>query len=440
MSQLKSIERLPDAWEAKPLRSVVDYAISNVDKLSEEGEHPIRLCNYTDVYNNEYITAELDFMSATASMAEIEKFGIEVDDVIITKDSESHDDIGVPSLVRETVDNLVCGYHLALLRPRKDKIEGAFLLRCLQAKSIRAQIELAANGITRFGVPKSEIGKVTLPIPSIANQKAIIEYLDRETVQLDALMAAKERVLGLLDEKRQALISRTVTMGLDSNTSFRDSGISWVGRIPDHWEVWKLAHTALVGNGSTPSRSNAEYWTGGTIPWLNSSVVNQYEVTKADQFVTDIALRECHLPLAKSGSVLIAITGQGKTRGRATVLSFDATINQHLAYILPDHSVLDPWFLRWILVSAYGYLRNISDASGGTKGALTCESVANLRVPVPPIDEQHAIVTYIKNETAKLRWLRSAMKRATVLLRERRSSMIDAAVFGLIDLEYATCV
>lgn len=440
MSPLTSTKLLPDSWEAKPLRSVADYAISNVDKLSKEWETPIRLCNYTDVYNNEFITAEIDFMSATASTAEIEKFGIEVDDVIITKDSESHDDIGVPTLVREASNDLVCGYHLALLRPRKDKIEGAFLFRCLQSKSIRAQIELAANGITRFGVPKSEIGKVTLPVPSLANQKAIIEYLDRETTQLDALVGAKERVLGLLDEKRHALISHAVTRGLDPRVSFRDSGIPWVGRIPDHWEVWKLAHTALIGNGSTPNRSNTEYWTGGTIPWLNSSVVNQYEVTKADQFVTDLAVRECHLPLAKSGSVLIAITGQGKTRGRAVVLSIDATINQHLAYILPDHSVLDPWFLRWILLSAYGYLRNISDASGGTKGALTCESVANLHVPVPPIEEQHAIVAYIINETSKLSWLRSAMKKTTILLGERRTAMIDAAVLGVIDLENATCV
>ena len=163
--------------------------------------------------------------------------------------------------------------------------------------------------------------------------------------------------------------------------------------------------------------------------------MNQYEATTADQFVTDLALRECHLPLVKSGSVLVAITGQGKTRGRAVVLSFDATINQHLAYVAPDHSRLDPWFLRWTLSSAYEYLRSISDAAGGTKGALTCEDVANLHVPVPPIDEQCAIVAHITNQTSKLDRLRTATERTTALLRERRASLVSAAVTGLIDVE-----
>ena len=274
-------------------------------------------------------------------------------------------------------------------------------------------------------------------VPPIPQQRAIADYLDRETARLDALVAAKERVLGLLAEKRRAVITRAVTRGLDPNVPLRDSGIPWLGEIPVHWEVWKLGHSASVGNGSTPSRSNATYWTDGTIPWLNSSVVNRYEATEADQFVTETALRECHLPLVRSGSVLVAITGQGKTRGQAVVLSFDTTINQHLAYVSPGLSRLDPWFLRWILLSAYAFLRSISDAAGGTKGALTCEDVANVRVPVPPIDEQRAIVAHIANKTDKLDDLRAATERTTALLNERRAALITAAVTGQIGVESA---
>ena len=437
MSLLAWIDQLPDNWEAKPLRSTAGYVISNVDKVPDDDEIPVRLCNYADVYNNEFITPALDFMQATASEAEIAKFGVAVDDVIITKDSESWDDIGVPALVREAAGDLVCGYHLALLRPFRQKMDGGFLFRCLQAKPLRVQLELAANGVTRFGIPKSEIGTMRLPVPPLPQQRAIADYLDRETARLDALVAAKERVLGLLAEKRRALIARAVIRGLDPHAPLRDSGVPWLGEIPAHWEVWKLGHAASIGNGSTPSRGNVAYWTDGTIPWLNSSVVNQYEVTKADQFVTDVALRECHLPLVKSGSVLVAITGQGKTRGQAVVLSFDATINQHLAYISPDHSRRNPWFLRWTLLSAYEFLRSISDDAGGTKGALTCEDVANVRVPIPPIDEQCAIAARIANETLKLDELRTATEKTTALLKERRAALISAAVTGQIDMESA---
>ena len=242
-------------------------------------------------------------------------------------------------------------------------------------------------------------------------------------------------MLGLLAEKRRALITRAVTRGLDPSAPFRDSGIPWLGKIPSHWEVWKIGHATSIGNGSTPDRSNAAYWAQGTIPWLNSSVVNQHEVTKAEQFVTQTALRECHLPLVKSGSVLVAITGQGKTRGQSVVLSLDATINQHLAYISPDHSRLDPWFLRWTLLSAYEFLRSISDDVGGTKGALRCEDVANVRVPVPPMDEQCDIVAHIGHETSKFDELRTATAKTTTLLKERRAALIAAVVTGLIDVE-----
>ncbi len=238
MSHLEWARTLPNGWEAKPLRSVADYAISTVDKLSAEGEVPVRLCNYSEVYNREFIGMALEFMSATATQDEIHKFRLAVGDVLITKDSETWDDIGVPALVRETADDLVCGYHLAVLRPNLNRLTSAFLFRCLQAKPVRVQLELAAsNGVTRFGIPKSEIGMMLLPVPSCPQQRAIADYLGRETARLDALIAAKERLLTILAEKRQAIISQTVRRGINPGVSIRDSGVPWLGEIPNNWEI-----------------------------------------------------------------------------------------------------------------------------------------------------------------------------------------------------------
>ena len=434
MKRLDWADTLPSGWRTKPLRAVANYRVSNVDKIASDSEIAVRLCNYTDVYNNEFISPDLELMYATASEQEIARFGLSVNDVIITKDSESWEDIGVPALVVETADDLVCGYHLALLRPYKDTIHGAFLFRCLQAKLIQVQLELSANGVTRFGLPIFEIGKTALPVPPLPMQRAIANYLDRETARLDALVAETERLLRLLAEKRQALITRAVTRGLDPDAAMRDSGIPWLGQIPAHWEIWKLGHAASIGNGSTPNRNKAAYWTDGRIPWINSGVVNQSEVIGADQFVTALAVQDCHLPLVKAGSVLIAITGQGKTRGRAVVLSIDSTINQHLAFIQPECSRLRPWFLRWTLFAAYDFLRSISDDTGGTKGALTCEQVANLRVPIPPPDEQSVILAHITVSTGRFDFLQSAAERTIAIIKERRSALIAAAVTGQIDI------
>ncbi len=195
----------------KPLRAVSDCVVSNVDKFPVEGELPVRLCNYSDVYNNEFISQRIEFMACTATKEEIRKFGLRVDDVIITKDSESWDDIGIPALVVETAEDLVCGYHLALLRPHEAALSGRFLLRCLQAKVLRLQLELAANGVTRFGLPKSDIGAMRLPVPPLEQQRAIADYLDRKTARIDALIAAIERTIALIEERRSALIAAAVT-------------------------------------------------------------------------------------------------------------------------------------------------------------------------------------------------------------------------------------
>lgn len=213
----------------------------------------------------------------------------------------------------------------------------------------------------------------------------------------------------------------------------RDSGVPWLGEIPAHWELWKVGHLARVGNGSTPERDNSEYWTDGSVPWLNSSVVNQDEVTTAEQFVTDLARRECHLPLLQPGTVLVAITGQGKTRGQAVVLSIPATINQHMAFVAPNPDLIATWFLRWSFYRAYEYLRSISDDAGGTKGALTCEDIANLRIPVPPLDEQGAIIARLAHETAHLGALLAAKQRLLDLLAEKRKAIIATAVTRGLD-------
>ena len=143
---------LPPDWRVCPLRHVAVVQNSNVDKKSYEGDPSVRLCNYTDVYYNETIHSDLELMVATATPVEIEKFGLRAGDVIITKDSESWNDIAVPACVAEDMPGVVCGYHLTMFRPRPDVIIGRFLLRALQASGVRDQLQVAATGVMRFHI------------------------------------------------------------------------------------------------------------------------------------------------------------------------------------------------------------------------------------------------------------------------------------------------
>ena len=214
-SGIEWIGKVPAHWEVKKLKFVATIQPSNVDKKSKENEERIRLCNYTDVYYNEEITADLPFMKATASDAQIRKFTLKKGDIIITKDSEDPNDIAVPAYVPQDLQGVVCGYHLALLRP-KNGTSGRYLKRVMDSRYARSFFATRANGITRYGLGIYAISNFILPIPPTqAEQEEIADYLDRETEQIDALIEECEMAIGLLKERRTALISAAVTGAID---------------------------------------------------------------------------------------------------------------------------------------------------------------------------------------------------------------------------------
>lgn len=162
--------QVPEHWAVRRLRNLVDVRVSNVDKHTKDDEETVRLCNYVDVYKNDYIRPSMGLMRATATRDEVERFRLTVGDVLITKDSEAWDDIGVPALVRETATDLISGYHLALLRPFSTHLSGEYLLRALQSTAAQYQFHVEANGVTRYGLSHAAIKSVWLSAPPSPNK------------------------------------------------------------------------------------------------------------------------------------------------------------------------------------------------------------------------------------------------------------------------------
>ncbi|MBK7203200.1 restriction endonuclease subunit S [Candidatus Amarolinea dominans] len=228
---------VPAHWEIKRQRNVADLLVSNIDKHTVEGQVPVRLCNYVDVYKNDRITEHLSFMRATASPDEINRFRLQVGDVIITKDSEMWNDIGVPALVEYTAPDLVCGYHLAILRPRRGILHGSYLFRVLQSQGVASQYYVSANGVTRYGLSHDAIKSVLVPVPPPDEQLAIIRYLDYVDRRIRRYIRAKQKLIALLNEQKQGIIHQAVTRGLDPNVRLKPSGVEWLGEVPEHWQV-----------------------------------------------------------------------------------------------------------------------------------------------------------------------------------------------------------
>lgn len=184
------IESLPVDWSYCRLDSVADVLFSNVDKHTIENEVDVRLCNYVDVYKNDRITGSIDFMDATAEPREIDKFQIRKGDVLMTKDSEEADDIAIPALVVENLPGVICGYHLALIRPRSKRITGDFLAWLHRSKQFRAQYEAKAVGVTRFGLSQYSFRSALIPLPPIDEQRRINKYLDKTCNAIDSVASA----------------------------------------------------------------------------------------------------------------------------------------------------------------------------------------------------------------------------------------------------------
>ena len=239
-SGVEWLGHVPVHWEALRLKNVSEMRVSNIDKHAREGETPVRLCNYVDVYHHDRIRAGMALMRATASPDNVERFRLQCGDVLITKDSETWNDIGVPALVEDVEDDVVSGYHLALLRPEGRRICGAFLLRALQSRGVALQLHVRANGVTRYGLSHGAMKSVRIPTPPLPEQAAIARFLDHADRRIQRYVLAKEKLIALLEEQKQALIQDAVTGRIDVRTgvphlAYKDSGVDWLGKIPAHW-------------------------------------------------------------------------------------------------------------------------------------------------------------------------------------------------------------
>jgi len=295
----------------------------------------------------------------------------------------------------------------------------------------RGEMRLRGNGTTFQELSTDALRSLRVPMPPREESNSIACTIDRETNRIDSLISKKTRFVELLKEKRQALITHAVTKGLDPKVKMRDSGVEWIGEVPEHWSVSRLGHFASVENGTTPATGNELFWENGTIPWLGSGEVNQQVVTQPTKTITELALQQCSLRLLPVNTLIIGMVGQGKTRGLAAILKIAATINQNLAAICTG-SKLKPDFLLFVFQAAYEWIREAG--RGSNQAAMNCEIIAEFRFGIPDIQEQGDIVSMLSTMSERIDLLTRKTQHSIDLLKERRSAFITAAVTGQIDL------
>jgi type I restriction enzyme S subunit len=324
-----------------------------------------------------------------------------------------------------------------VLQPRSDiKIEFAHHL--LRSAPFQEEFYRFGKGIVAdlWSTHYSEMRNILVALPRLPEQIAIATFLDHETGKIDALVAEQERLLMLLAEKRQATIFKAVTCGLSPDVPMRDSGVAWLGRVPEHWEVTPLKYLVTFVSGGTPRKENPAFW-NGDIPWASAKDLKLDQLTDTGDHITQLALDAGQASLVPPGTILVVVRGMILARTFPVAEAMvPMAINQDLKGIQPIEG-LNFRFLAFVLRgSMKESLLRLDEAGHGTK-ALRMDAWATMSLPVPPIKEQLAIVSFLDLSLKKLDELRLACEQAIALLKERRSALISAAVTGQIDVRGA---
>jgi type I restriction enzyme S subunit len=431
---------VPNHWRVSRLKYACMVFPSNIDKHSRDDEPSVRLCNYTDVYYNERITADMHFMKASASADQIAKFTLKAGDTLITKDSETADDIAIAAYVPEDLPGVVCGYHLSMVRPLSST-SGAFVKRLFDSVYTKARFAVAANGLTRVGLGQYALDNIELPFPPVEEQAAIAAFLDREAAKIDALIAEQEKLIALLTEKRQATIAHAVTRGLNPNAPMKDSGVAWLSEVPAHWAVKKLRYVANVVRGASPRPAGdprffaSDNESGVNCPWVTVAEVTKNEnvfLTEVLEYLTPAGVDTSQS--FKSGTLIF--TNSGATLGVPKILTIDCCANDGILAFrhLSDNVAI--CYLYYFLLTTTERLRTEMKQGGGQPN-LNTGIVKEISLALPPIAEQLEVVEFLESEILKLDSLRTQAERAIALLQERRSALIAAAVTGQFDVRSA---
>ena len=393
----------PEGWREKPLNSVAEPRFSSVDKLTHGCEEPVRLCNYTDVYNHDYITGDLEFMRASATQAEIDRFGLEIGDVIITKDSETPDDIGIPTVVDYSAPDLVCGYHLALLRPDQGQVDPTFLAKQLKHVRLARYFGQQSNGLTRYGLPIGAVNNAPLWLPELLDEQKAVGRVLR---LVDEAIAKTEAVIAKLRQVRAGLLHDLLTRGLDQNGQLHDPLAhpeqfqpSPLGQIPKEWTVAPLRHFLdSVEYGISTSLSSE-----GSLP-----VLRMNNLAGGEASLDDLKFATCEVPktlLLRDGDVLLNRTNSYEHVGRTGIWRGQlpvATFASYLVRLNPAPARLTSEFLNLVLNMPESQQRMRRYATPAVQQVnINPTQLQLMHVAVPKLVVEQETIAAVANESAR---------------------------------------
>ena len=316
-----------------------------------------------------------------------------------------------------------------------------YIHELVRSQPFNWELQVRSKGIwiSRLQLTDDSFLDAPFLLPPLTEQHLIVRFLDHADRRIRRLIAAKQRMIKLLEEQKRAIIHQAVTRGLDPNVKMKASGVSWLGEVPEHWQTRKIRQCARVEGGLTPSMENRNLWDGG-VPWVTPKDMKRWAVGESLLTVSPRALTETSLRLISSPAVLLVVRGMILARTIPIAVTVaPVTINQDMKALVPAGPV-SAQFLGLALLGAREALTALIDEAGHGTKRLPTERWRELELPVPPPAEQTVIVSYIEEQSRVLGAVSAAAGDEITLLREYRTRLIADVVTGKLDVREAAAL
>ncbi|MCA1990902.1 MAG: restriction endonuclease subunit S [Coleofasciculus sp. S288] len=422
-SGLSFIDKVPEHWEVKRAK----YFFREIDERSEAGNE--------ELLSVSHITGVTPRSEKNITMFMAESYeGFKLchpDDLVINIMWAWMGALGL-SRHRGIVSS---SYGVYRLRD-KSCFDSVYLDYLARIPEYVAEYHRRSQGIrsSRLRMYSDDFFQIPIFCPPIDEQRRIVTYINHKLAQIDQFICYKRRLIELLNEQKTALINRTLTRGLNPDVPMKESGIHWIGEIPEHWGISVLGYVCRLTSGGTPDRNRQEYW-NGEIPWVKTGEINYNEIRETEEYITEVGLKNSSAKLASPGTVLMGMYGQGVTRGRVAVLGIEAAFNQACLAMYPCN-LLKTKYLYYYLTSAYEYIRDTGNETSQMN--LSAGLISKVRVLLPNLEEQSQILEFLDKEFQKIKLAIAQAEKEIELIQEYRTTLISDTVTGKIDVrDYA---
>ena len=428
---------VPEHWSVKPLKY-----LAGIDSCGSYGVEP----DGAEFVLPVATTAQIDTAGQFAvermplrgfTPLEVQRYGCSAGDILVVKSSGSATNIisGKVGLVDELTPSFVFSNFLMRVRPVLRHALPKFIYALLSSNLTRQRVELMCSTTTYPNLQIADYTSAPLPLPPLAEQTAIAEFLDRETGKIDGLVAEQRRLMELLKEKRQAVISHAVTKGLNPHAPMKPSGIEWLGDVPVGWEVQRIKFvTKGMKAGPFGSALTKDVYVSEGYRVYGQEQVIPNDFSIGDYFITPEKYDELSQYRVSPGDILISCVG---TFGKIAIVPVGIApgiINPRLIRLRCGNSVKSEYLVE-VMRSTVTFEQLSSTSRGGTMDIINIGTLSGIFLALPPMPEQLELLTFIHQESAKFDALTAEAQRAIDLLQERRTALISAAVTGQIDVQ-----